>query len=142
MASFQTPITSDPSEVPAGKSASVYGIVMVISSFKLEIGDPAESTASIDTAFLDKIAPLGGFGIAVLILVVTVAALEPVPKALAGKFTLNPLPISLLVRNPPEVGVTVSGRSALIVKPEIAVKARFWLDGLLLLTVTGKGPPS
>ncbi len=94
-------------------------------SFKLEIGEPSEPTASIDTAFFLRIAPEGGLGMAVLTLVVTVAALEPVPSALAGIFNLKALPMSLLVRNPPDVGVTVSGRSALMVNPEIAVKVRF-----------------
>ena len=107
--------------MPVGKSASVYGIVIVIYHFRLEIGEPAESTASIDTAFLERIAPVGGFGIAVLTLVVTVAALEPVPKALAGISNWKCVPMSVLPMNPPEVGVTVSGRSAVTVKPEIAV---------------------
>src|SRR3989344_687662 len=96
---------------------------MVISSFKLEIGEPEESTASIDTAFFARMAPEGGLGIAVLILVVTVAALEPVPRALAGISIWKLLPISVLVRNPPALGVNVSRRSAFMVKPEIAVKA-------------------
>src|SRR3989344_8704264 len=114
-------MTNEASDVPDGRSASVYGMVTVISSFKLEIGEPSEPTALIDTAFFLSIAPLGGLGIAVLILLVTVAALDPVPKALAGISIWKLAPMSVLVINPPDVGVTVSGRSALIVKPEIAV---------------------
>src|SRR3989338_10771604 len=114
-------MTSEASLVPAGKSASVYGIVMTIESFKLEIGEPSEPTASMDTAFFFKMAPEGGLGMAVLILVVTVAAFEPVPRALAGISIWKLEPISLLVKNPPALGVNVSGRSAFIVKPVIAV---------------------
>ena len=115
---------------------------MVISSFKFEIGEPEESTASIETAFLERIVPEGGFGIAVFILVVTVAALEPVPSAFAGISNWKCVPMSVLPMNPPEVGVTVSGRSAVTVKPEIAVSVMVWPEGLLLFTVTGSGPPS
>src|SRR3989344_9364597 len=115
---------------------------MVISSFRFLIGDPDESTAEMVTAFFFITAPLGGFGMAVLIVVVTVAELDPVPRELAGILSWKLAPISELVMYPPVVGVTVSGRSGFNVNPLMALTVIVWPDGLLPATVTGRGPPS
>lgn len=122
--------------------ASVYGTTTVIELFRLEIFEPSEPTAETVTAFFAKTVPEGGLGIAVLILVVTVAELEPVPKALAGMLILKLLPMSGLVINPPVVGVMVSGLSGFMVKPLMAVKVMVCPVTLLPLTVTVVGPPS
>src|SRR3989344_3803670 len=111
-----------------------------MSSFKLLICLPVESTAEMVTAFFMSTVPEEEFGIAVFDWVFTVAALEEVPKALAGTCTLNKLPMSVLVRYPPEVGVTVSCFSAFTVNPEIADRVMVWLEGLLLFTITETGP--
>src|SRR3989338_10530149 len=115
---------------------------MVTLPLRVLTGDPEESTALIETAFLESAVPDTYLGTAVLIWLFTVPAFEPVPKAFAGMFNLKASQMSEFVNNPPEVGVTVSCRSGLIVNPEIAVSVMVCPLGLLLATVTVVGPPS
>ena len=111
-------------------------MVIVTESLSVLIGCPEESVALIVTAFLLKIEPVGGFGRDVFVWVFTVDAFEEVPNAFAGIFILKPEPISLLVKNPPEFGVTVSCFSGLTVKPVIAVRANVLPVEFEPLTVT------
>lgn len=114
-------------------------MVIVTASFKVLIGCPEESVALIVTAFLLKIEPVGGFGRDVFVWVLIVLALDEVPSAFAGIFILKFAPISLLVKNPPEVGVTVSCFSGLTVNPVMAVRVNVFPVEFDPLTVTVTG---